>query len=44
MAILLLALLALVLVLAWFDGGREEQRMIIEPVDLPLGDSRGTGA
>ncbi len=31
----LLALLGLVLVFAWIDGGREEQRMIIEPVELP---------
>jgi hypothetical protein len=31
----LLALLVLVLVIAWIDGGREEQRMIVEPVPLP---------
>jgi len=31
----LLALLVLVLVVAWIDGGREEQRLIVEPVALP---------
>ncbi|MDE1466521.1 hypothetical protein OOZ52_02130 [Aurantiacibacter sp. D1-12] len=29
------AILLLVLGVAWFDGGREEQRMIVEPVELP---------
>ena len=43
MAILLFALLALVLALAWYDGGREEQRMIIEPVELPLSGAAGAG-
>ena len=33
----LLVLLLLVLAFAWLDGGREEQRMIVEPVDLPEG-------
>lgn len=27
--------LVLLLAVAWFDGGREEQRLIVEPVDLP---------
>lgn len=31
----LLVILVLVLIVAWFDGGREEQRMVTEPVDLP---------
>lgn len=30
------ALLAGLLALAWFDGGREEQRMIVQPVELPM--------
>jgi hypothetical protein len=32
-AILLVIGVALV-ALAWFDGGQEEQRLIVEPVDL----------
>lgn len=28
-------LLLLVLAVAWFDGGRKEQRMIVEPVEVP---------
>ena len=32
----MIALLALVLALAWLDGGREEQRMIVQPVELPI--------
>ena len=31
----LLALLALFLAIAWYDGGREPQRMIEQPVELP---------
>lgn len=31
----LLLFLLLLLSIAWVDGGREEQRMIVEPVDLP---------
>ena len=31
---LTLLLLAALLALAWYDGGREEQRMIVQPVDL----------
>ncbi len=31
----LLVVLVLVLAIAWFDGGREEQRLIVEPVDVP---------
>lgn len=30
-----LFLLAMVLALAWYDGGREEQRLITQPVELP---------
>ena len=32
-----LVLLALVLVVAMIDGGREEQRLITQPVELPEG-------
>lgn len=31
----MLALVVLVLVFVWIDGGREEQRMMVEPVELP---------
>ena len=31
----LLALLVLFLAIAWYDGGREPQRMIEQPVVLP---------
>lgn len=31
----LLVALLLFLAFAWIDGGREEQRMIVEPVALP---------
>ena len=30
-----LGLLVLLLVFAWIDGGREEERMIVEPIALP---------
>ena len=30
------ALVAGLLVLAWLDGGREEQRMIVQSVELPV--------
>ncbi len=30
-----LTVLALFLALAWYDGGREEQRLIEQPVALP---------
>lgn len=33
-ALALLVLLAGLLALAWLDGGREEQRMIVQPVEL----------
>jgi len=33
--LVLLVLLLLFLAVAWIDGGREEQRMIVEPVELP---------
>ena len=33
----LLALLVLVLALVWYDGGREPQRLIEQPVELPEG-------
>jgi hypothetical protein len=32
----LLVVLIGLLVLAWLDGGREEQRMIVQPVELPM--------
>ena len=35
-AIAVLVMLAVVLALAWYDGGREEQRMIEQPVELPV--------
>lgn len=31
----LLALLVLFLVVTWYDGGREPQRLIEQPVELP---------
>ena len=31
----LLVLVVLFLVLAWYDGGREPQRLIEQPADLP---------
>ena len=34
---ILLALLVLVLALVWYDGGREPQRLIEQPVALPGG-------
>lgn len=37
--VVVVVLVAIVLVVAWIDGGREEQRMIVEPVDLPEGFS-----
>ncbi|MEO5705728.1 MAG: hypothetical protein ABIT10_09650 [Alteraurantiacibacter sp.] len=37
-ATVVIALLASLLALAWYDGGREEQRMIVQPVDLPAGN------
>lgn len=33
----LLVLLLLILALAWYDGGREPQRLIEQPVELPEG-------
>ena len=35
--LVLLALLVLVLALVWYDGGREPQRLIEQPVELPEG-------
>jgi hypothetical protein len=35
-AIILLVLLAGLLALAFYDGGREEQGMIVQPVELPM--------
>jgi hypothetical protein len=35
--LVLLALLVLFLVLVWYDGGREPQRLIEQPVELPEG-------
>ena len=31
----LLALLVLLLVIAWYDGGREPQRLIEQPAEIP---------
>lgn len=31
------AVLALLLALAWYDGGLEQQRMIVEPIETPAG-------
>ncbi len=36
--VVILLVFGLLLALAWFDGGQEEQRLIVEPVDL-----QGTG-
>ena len=33
----LIALLVLFLALVWYDGGREPQRLIEQPVELPEG-------
>jgi hypothetical protein len=33
----LLALLVVFLAIAWYDGGREPQRLIEQPVELPEG-------
>lgn len=33
--LVLAALLVLFLALAWYDGGREPQRLMEQPVDLP---------
>jgi hypothetical protein len=35
--LLLLALVVLFLALVWYDGGREPQRLIEQPVELPDG-------
>jgi hypothetical protein len=35
--LVLLALFILFLALVWFDGGREPQRLIEQPVELPPG-------
>jgi len=37
----LLILLVLFLIIAWYDGGREPQRLIEQPVELPVGGSGG---
>jgi hypothetical protein len=31
----LLALLVLFLIIAWYDGGREPQRLIVQPAEIP---------
>ena len=33
----LLTLLVLFLIIAWYDGGREPQRLIEQPAELPEG-------
>ena len=35
--LVLLALVVLFLALVWYDGGREPQRLIEQPVELPEG-------
>ncbi len=35
--LIVLALVILFLALVWYDGGREPQRLIEQPVDLPEG-------
>ena len=30
-----LVLLVLFLIIAWYDGGREPQRLIVQPAELP---------
>lgn len=37
--VLVAVVLAVMLGVAWYDGGREEQRLIVEPVSLPEGNS-----
>lgn len=37
--IFLVLALAVILGLAWYDGGRQDQRLIVEPVTLPEGNS-----
>jgi hypothetical protein len=37
----LLILLVLFLIVAWYDGGREPQRLIEQPLELPVGGSGG---
>jgi|GraSoiStandDraft_52_1057288.scaffolds.fasta_scaffold3218654_2 hypothetical protein len=32
---IVLALLVLILIVAWIDGGRERQHLIVQPVTLP---------
>jgi hypothetical protein len=39
--LVLLALFILFLALVWFDGGRQPQRLIEQPVELPPGLSGG---
>ena len=41
--LVLLGLTVCLLALAWYDGGREEQRLIVQEVDLPE-LPRGEGA
>lgn len=37
--ILVVIVLIVMLGVAWYDGGRQEQRLIVEPVELPEGNS-----
>ena len=37
----LLALLGLILAIAWYDGGREPQRLIEQPVELSVARAGG---
>ncbi|WP_338245323.1 hypothetical protein [Aurantiacibacter hainanensis] len=35
MVVLVVLVLSIVLGVAWYDGGRQEERLIVEPVALP---------
>lgn len=41
MSIVVVLILAITVMLgvAWYDGGRQEQRLIVEPVSIPEGNS-----
>jgi hypothetical protein len=38
-AIVVIGVLALLFALAWVDGGRQEQRLIVQPVELPMANT-----
>ncbi len=37
--VVLMLAIAVMLGVAWYDGGRQEQRLIVEPVSIPEGNS-----